>query len=356
MSLLLSPIDPLFTGPHAYEIALALDYGADLDHERLRAGFEKAVEAYWPLRGELLLGPDGRLELRDARRAELSFGDGDAEGVDSLPGRPLCRARVGRRRLSLSVSHAAADGYSVFSFLAAWAAGGTPARTPELDRSPLIPDDSPLPPAPASMKELRRVCGWAGGGARRAPAARQRRRLRFSEAELSRLAAEAGAELGFGLSTNDLLCAHLWKTVFPERVELSIPLDFRRLHPELGPAFFGNAVVGVPVDLEPGETAASVPLKTLALRVRDAVRGRRLPEVEAALEALEALRRERGVAALQAVPVCDPDRGILITNLSRVPSRALDFGAGPPVDLEFKTAFDGSAVILPADDGLEVQL
>lgn len=355
MSLRLSPIDPLFTGPNAYEITLALDYAGPLDEERLRAGFEAALEAYWPLRGELV-EEGGFLAFRDARRAELSFGEGDVEPVETLPGRPLCRARAGRTRLSLSVSHAAADGYSVFQFLAAWAAGGKPARAPELDRSPLIPDESPLPPAPATAKDLRRACGWAGAGIRRAPAKRPRRRLRFSEAELARLAAEAGLELGMGLSANDLLCAHLWKTVFPERVELSIPLDFRRLHPDLGPAFFGNAVVGVPVDLEPGETASSVPLKTLALRVRDAVRGRRLPEVERALEALEALRRESGVAALQAMPVCDPDRGILVTNLSRVPSRALDFGAGAPVGLEFKTAFDGSAVILPAEDGLEVQL
>ncbi|MFI5350985.1 MAG: acyltransferase, partial [Elusimicrobiota bacterium] len=266
-----------------------------------------------------------------------------------------------RWRLGASFSHAVVDGYSAHTFLGSWsgALAGRPIRSPLLDRSALIPPAESLAADPAALdpEGVREACGWSGSGERRPAQDRERDRLRFGEARMRELAADAGAEIGMGLSANDLLCAHLWRTVFAGRPELTIPFDFRRLHPDLGLGFFGNAVVGVPVSLGPGETPAAVPVKELALRIHAAVRERRQPQVLRALRALERLRRAGGNAALQGLAVCHPDRGALITNLSRLNKRGLDFGGGELSDIRFRTEFAGTAVILPGSpDGLEAQV
>jgi hypothetical protein len=44
----------------------------------------------------------------------------------------------------------------------------------------------------------------------------------------------------------------------------------------------------------------------------------------------------------------------IVTNLTRMPIRELDFGAGAPADFSFHSDVSGSAALLPANTGIEV--
>ena len=54
--------------------------------------------------------------------------------------------------------------------------------------------------------------------------------------------------------------------------------------------------------------------------------------------------------------MCDPESGLLVTNLSRLPVKDINFNAGPPVKYEILTPANRGAVVLPAHDAVEVRV
>ena len=49
-----------------------------------------------------------------------------------------------------------------------------------------------------------------------------------------------------------------------------------------------------------------------------------------------------------------PESGIIITNISKLPVRDLDFGKGPPKEVLTYAEVTRSAAILPAPGGVEI--
>jgi hypothetical protein len=47
---------------------------------------------------------------------------------------------------------------------------------------------------------------------------------------------------------------------------------------------------------------------------------------------------------------------MLVTNMSRLPLHLLDFGSGAPADLKIYTEIDAMAAVLPAADGVRVEV
>jgi hypothetical protein len=73
--------------------------------------------------------------------------------------------------------------------------------------------------------------------------------------------------------------------------------------------------------------------------------------VDRAQRVVDALRRSAGAAAMEACHVVHPGRGLLVTNLSRLPVPEVAFDAGPPVAFDILTPAERGAVVLPAPGG-----
>lgn len=367
----LSPIDHLFTGRNAYPISFLFEYGGCLDPEQMRRSLAETARDFPPVRGRLTaidatswaFSPESEgysftANLLSEPLPSSVSPHPACDQVESLPGEPLLRIRLtatgSGSLLGVSFSHAVVDGYSAFLFLTAWARrhrGDTPI-VPDHDRSKLIPRDLPSRTTPVTPDEVRHRTGWEWSGPRTgAEPNRERRLLHFTKAAMDEILRQNDLTLGLGLSFNDLIAAYLCQTEAPQARYLVCPYDFRRIHPQLGPTYFGNAVVGVRVPVEP-----DLSLKELCSRVRERVRYVDLAKVQDSLLCLEELRRERGLSVTEELAVVHPTEGLLVTNLSRIPLKELDFGGGLPQRIRFLTAIPGTAVILPAEDGFQVQL
>ncbi len=94
----------------------------------------------------------------------------------------------------------------------------------------------------------------------------------------------------------------------------------------------------------------------LARLVREAVNRISQDAVWRSLKTLERIRQERGLAVLEELHVVPPHNGLLVTNLSRIPLKDLDFGTGQPKDFQALTPAQRGAVILPAEDGVDIRI
>jgi hypothetical protein len=95
-------------------------------------------------------------------------------------------------------------------------------------------------------------------------------------------------------------------------------------------------------------------LGELALRVNRAVRKVNNDSASRSMRTLAQFRDQQGWAAMEHVHLKHPAHGLIVTNLTRMPIRELDFGAGAPADFSFHSDVSGSAALLPANTGIEV--
>ncbi|WP_437534491.1 acyltransferase [Sorangium sp. So ce726] len=373
----LSAIDHAFAG---LSVSIVLRFGARLDAERLSRALDTALRAVPPLTSGLRELPDERcafaplasppaawLDVRDA--PELPEEPCLPDALDAwLPrlaaglDQPLFAARLTRAPsgsiLAATVSHAAADGYSLFLLMRAWsqAALGRAIQPPLWDRRLL--DVAPEPSAaltPGGVWErtgLSWVPGWGRAPADAQPA---------SPAE--RLVPPDPTALGAGLplTKNALLCAWLIQALAPQLagpdgLKVAFPVDYRRCFGGRLDAYFGNAVRMAPLVVDRGRLERAT-LPELAAEVQAAVHGVLDQRgARASLACLEQLRRERGLAGVRELHPVDPHDGLLVTNMSRLPLAMLDFGGGPPARALLPATWERTAVIQQGERGIEVSL
>lgn len=377
----LSPVDYTFLGESAYPIEFVFKFRTGLDPSRLRESLDRVLSSFTPARSVLRAAGTDALVFEESengcvfevrsRDDEADLGGPDAYGlldsVRTVPGEPLTRARLtqtpGASYLGVSLSHAVADGYGYFYFLSSWAAAarGEEFQEPVLDRSLLA-----VPPAdgPEDADSVRAESGWSLAEPRKAPRREHLRwtRLSLAREEVRALTREASSASDVRLSVNDVLAARLWKETSarwggkgPRRF-LSCPLDYRRLHPALDGRYFGNAVRGLTLSLDAGALEGSS-LTEVAAAVHRAVAAADAGAALRSLACLEGLRRRLGLAGMERLHVCDPDGGLLVTNLSRVPLSRLDFGVGAPERLRILTPAPRAAAVLPdSAGGLDVHV
>jgi hypothetical protein len=378
----LSPIDHVFTGVGSYPIEFVFAYGSHLDADRLLDSLQRTL-AIFPAAGSRLVrlpageyglepDPDGcTFQVGESPRAFEDTLDRHVfvDPVETREGQPLARIRLTQTPsgsvLGVGLSHAVVDGFSYFYFLSSWSRvfHGQAVPPPSLDRGLLVPDAVGVTARPGP-EEVREGCGLFLGD-RRPEIPRQSlswgRRL-FSSAELGELLAKAQRDCALRLSHNDVVTAWLWQTHVPRwaasdesTTVLSCPVDFRRLLPGFPHSYFGCAVVLANATCE-RERLAEAELGELAQRVRGAVAGVKEAKVLHSLEVIDRLRRQGGLEDLERLHVVHPPAGLLVTNLSRLPVREIVFDAGPPVAFDILAPVERCAVVLPAEDGLDVRI
>jgi shikimate O-hydroxycinnamoyltransferase len=379
----LTPIDYVFTGVGSHPITFAFAYDRLIDPAPLRASLEHTLSHFPLLRGKLIgIAEDGYafLPADDGLSFELtqsgeSFADTRdldqfVSPVTSTEGEPLTRVKLTQTPqgsvLGVSISHALVDGFSYFHVLSSWArlARGQRILEPAHQREALIPEP-PTRQSPVSAEEVLAQCGLFWDEKRRAlpdePPTEERTLL--SKSQIKELLREAQASCEIPLTNNDVITAYLWKTYVPRWSQaednpvtyVTLPFDFRRALKAIPRTFFGCALCFASASLD-YERLVRAPLGELALLVRQAVGGVNEDYIAGSLRTLDSLRRQHGLGVMEGIHVRHPRHGIAVTNISRLPFQALDFGSGMPSRFQAYTQVLRGAGIMPAPDGLEVRV
>jgi len=129
---------------------------------------------------------------------------------------------------------------------------------------------------------------------------------------------------------------------FGDNVQLTIPIDVRRHIKEYGPKFFGNGIWLHTHDFETEKITAE-DFKEFAVRIRESMPAVTEESFAAYLKLLEDISSKENTFLLRPF---NPERGCLVTNLSRLPVHRLNFGSGPPDFIYPLTIEKNSAGIL----------
>jgi hypothetical protein len=251
-------------------------------------------------------------------------------------------------------------------FLASWSRvfQGQRILDPSCARELLIPEKDARQ-GPVTPDDVLARCGlfWT---AKRRPGSREQlceERILVSQEEMNDLLAEAEQDRQVALFHNDVLTAYLWRRCVTQWEQgdgnpltyVSCPVDFRRILKAVPRTYFGNALCFATASIDYGRLV-DASLGELALLVREAVSQVRGDYVSGSLQTLERLRRQRGLAVVEELHVVPPRHGMLVTNVSRLPMRSLDFGAGIPTGFRALSSAQRAAAILPAEEGVEIRV
>ena len=378
----LSPVDHIFTGPNSYPISFALAYDGTLDPARLRNSLEEALQSLWPLRSKLVKTlshsygfqpADDGLVFEIANYADPFSESQDTyiyvNSVDSVPGEPLTKIRLTQTSkgsvLGVSISHALVDGFSFFHFLSSWAriAQGKRILSPVHDRELLTPVPTDYNGDVAADDLLTR-CGLFLGRKHRknATSAIDEENLSLSPDTMRRLRAEAQLDCDVPLFDNDVITAYVWKEYGARWAKVdnhattfvTVPFDFRRLLREVPRMYFGCALAFATAS-SAYDRLRSASLGEISCLIRRSIAQVTSDYVHASLRTLEALRLGRGLSAIQHIDVRHPRRGLIVTNISRLPLSSVDFGCGPPVGFKATAQAHRGVVILPSEDSVLIR-
>lgn len=393
----LSPVDAVFYGKDSYPVEFLFHFDYPVDAGRLRRALERAISRFWPVGARIVPDPrwsyvfqrgDWPVDLVElpavpevpdlaSPRALAPF----SRPVHTLPGEPLAKfqiARAGTGTLFVaSISHSVVDGYSYFFFLTALAEAlrNNPLSRdfwkhrllarPLHDRNRLRPAELDVRPLVGELdpEVFFRRTGLAVAGERNLPPLEESKWeiLRFPADELAKAMAEAKAHANVKLSAHDLITAQLWKRAAREWHSSNEPLDcssafdYRRVLPELTARYFGNAVRATTLRLDRDEVVA-LPLGALAAKIRTATLAVDRTAAIDSLRAFEEVRLARGPEAFRNMHVSHPERGLLVTNMSRIPLAAIDFGSGGPKRAVALTSAPRAALIITVGGELVVRL
>ena len=377
----LSPIDHVFTGKGSYPIQFAFAYQGTINAGQLQKSLAEVLKYFPPLQSRLVkisdhsfgLAPttgglsfqvvDSPMTFQDAADCSIFL-----DPVHSIEGEPLAKIRLtqtpGGSVLGVGISHAMADGFSYFHFLASWAHifHGKTFPHPTHQRELLIPRLSKSI-EPVSPDKVLSSSGLFRLGKRAESPKTQVEydRLNLSQKMLGQLRAEALKDRDVRLTDNDIITAYLWKRYLPlwnrgnGTTYASVPFDFRRALSGFPRTYFGSAV-HLAVASADYDTLVNATPGELALLVRRAIAGVNQEQVHASLETLERLRRQEGLAVMEDLHVLHPRSGLLVTNLSQLPVQDIAFNAGPPADFQVLAPAPRGAVVLPAPDGVDVRV
>ncbi|MGB8952599.1 MAG: acyltransferase [Candidatus Aminicenantales bacterium] len=381
MTLPLSPVEYVFTGVGSQPITFAFLYLNRLDPDMLRNSLNKVLDDFPLLRSQLKRISEKDYEFHvaedgltfDVRESNSAFEKpGRIEEyitpVSSVEGKPLTKIALTQTPngsvLAVSLSHALADGFSYFHFLSSWArvCRGDRIMEPSFQRD-MWSSDLLRGAAPVTPDAIYTECGLFYGGKRsQAPDEPvHEERILISEETISSYLEEARKEHNVPFSENDVITAWLWKKYIPmwkkdndnPETFVTCPFDFRKALDGFPKNYFGCALCFATASVDfNGLLGAS--LGDLAVLVRSSVGKIKNDTIFNSLKTLENLRQQKGLAAIEEIHLRHPHHGIIVTNLTRLPIRDLDFGFGAPVDFLAYTEVLGSAAILPAEKGVEI--
>lgn len=362
----ISPVDALFANG-AYPIEFLFAFKGGFSTKKLRRAMRALVPLFWPVFGDYRAGvivfdryrEEDVFDERSVGRALDAAGLAEA-GLETLSEfgcegpRRLFFLKATRFTDGLvlvpAMNHLAGDGYSYFFFLSALAA---------LTRAAFLPLRAPFLRAVFRAHHRRAALGgftYRGADGPPAPVAPVERvtveSREVPKTDVQALVREAAAS-GLRLSSNDVLSAMVVMRLAEVRgpaaeavTRLTIPIDVRGQVPDLGRRFFGNGIMLHTMDLG-GPTRGAADLKELAARVRGSMPRVSRDSYIGYLAGLERLVAEQRWDEFRPF---DPDKGCLVTNLSKMPMEKLDLGTGPPAAVVPLTVERNAAAIMARGD------
>jgi Transferase family len=344
-SIPISQVDTVFSNG-GYPIEFLFYYARPFSTKRLRSGLRKLSSILWPAFGEyhdghIFLDRYLEAECFDEETVNRELDIREIEGPTSdiysrfaLPDlKRLFFLKAIRFRNGLvlipKLSHLAGDGYSYFLLLSALAA---------LTRRPLVPFKAQFLKLALKPNHRRTVLRdfLFRAEAPKLPSRESRLTIESDKVprrEVQAVIREAASSAGLRISTNDVLSAQAVKKLVSARadqwageVRLTIPIDVRAKLKEYGRGFFGNGLMFHRVMFEK-EQLQTASLLDIAVTIR-----RSMPSLsrEIYIDFLEGLEETISAGRLDELRPYDPERGCLVTNLSRLPTERLDFGTGAP--------------------------
>ena len=288
--------------------------------------------------------------------------------VHSLEGHPLTKIQLTQTPngslLGVSISHALVDGFSYFYFMVSWASicRGDSFFKPYLDRDVVLSQLKTKAGIIESDK-LYSDCGlfYKDQSRKSLDGFPDIERFLISDETMGQHIEKGKQDLGVSLTKNDVITALLWKKYIPmwnsdpgnPMTFLTCPFDFRRVMPGFPPNYFGCPLcfTAASVDLEHLEVST---VEDLAVLIRQSVKMIKNDFVSNSLSTLENFRLQNGLTAMGKVHLRHPQQGMIITNLTRMPLKDIDFGCGPPAHFLAYVEVHSSAAILPAASGVEI--
>lgn len=384
----LTPIDHVFTGTGSYPIEFVFSYNAQIDAKKLLSSFKETLKFFPPMQSKLQKKEDTYWFQEDPNgyhfevvNSEVNFDETEKreifiDPVATIEGEALTRIRLTQTPkgsvLGVSISHCIGDGFSYFFFLTSWARTFHAVQQamqvksippPSHQRELLIPDSNYN--KNISSQDILEKTGLFLGE-RRTDILRDNliwETIKYSNDELKILHENAQKECEVRLSFNDVIVASLWKKYVKKwrknpndhLTYINCPFDYRRLIQDFPKTYFGNAVTLATTPLS-YEKLMEAKLSELAILIRNSIASIDEEYINNGLKVLGSLTKSEGVSVNEKIHVCPPESGLLVTNLSRLPVKDIEFNAGPPVKYEILTPTTRGAVILPSLDGIEVRV
>jgi len=357
----ISQVDALFANG-SYPIELLLVYQDGFSTKRLRRALQKLAPVFWPVFGEY---DDGVLSFE--RYREEDFFDEESVGHAFDPAEAEASgqsiiSRFGQKELGKlfflkatrftnglalvpKMNHVAGDGYSYFLFLSALAA---------LTRAALFPFSAPL--IKAMFKPDHRRTGLkkfsfrAEGPGPAVPGDRLTiETVEIPKREVQALVREVAVDNNLRVSSNDVLSAMVVKKLagIPGGTSgtgfrLTIPIDVRGRIKDYGRRFFGNGIMLHSLELG-REMSTDLSVKETAARIRRSMLRVSRDGYVRYLTELERIIDEKRWEEFRPY---DPEKGCLVTNLSKLPAERLDFGTGGPHAIVPLTVEKNSVAVL----------
>jgi len=378
----LSPMDYYFLRKNLYTIQFVFPYEGRLDESRFRKAVALALRNFPALcsRLKIISDTEAALEvqpIKDVSIRVLSLADPfelsteedtAAHLVDSVitePGEPLLKLTLGysktRSYLAVSLSHLVGDGHSLFQFLIAIAEilRDRVAIEPSNDRLALEAGMSNFA-RPVDLKRLFDETGYIRPRPP-GPSSSAREKILYSFDAIEELKREAEAR-EFGLTTNDIIMADLLRKFYTKvplyngQLIVRCPIDYRRIHPEvqaglLRKTYFGNSVCDAVALFDP-ICFQKQSLREVALQIRRAILRVDAPAILKNLECLRDLRLQEGIRVFESLG-CP---GLLVSNLTKMPFRQMDYGVGPPVRVIHASLNPRLAALFADPRGIEVSI
>lgn len=345
----ISQVDVMFING-SYPIEFLLFYKNALPTQDLRSTLKKSSSAFWQVFGRY---DDGVIQFDKYREEDCyhedtidsDFNSGETEtkiherysGVNPVNPKRLFFLSVLQHKngtvLIPKMNHLAGDGYSYFYFLSTLAAMCKEASVPlksRLIRTLYKPHHNrtvlkefkfsqmELPPTPED-KSLTIMLE------------------RIPKTEVRKSIKEIAAQSNRSVSANDLLSTmvakklmEIQKDYFGDDFELTIPIDVRGQIKEYSKKFFGNPLLLHTINFKT-KRIADASVEEIAIDIRKSMPG---ITKESYLKYLKEVESYIVKGENEKLRPYDPQRGCLVTNLSRLPTNQLDFGSGNP-DLIF---------------------
>jgi polyketide synthase PksL len=384
-SLELAPTDYLFVGPGRLAIQVLYYFENRLDFELLKTGLQRVAQSFYPINSRLIKNGDRAYVIEESTDppdfAEVtstealpeqdkptSFQPFRVSFNPLVPDEKLAKFRLVQLKsgslLNVNVSHAIADGYSYYYFLTAWAAAcrGEPFQEPIHARAVLRDKaETYLKEQAHHLPDGELELGPRSPDPEFDPTTEHIESLQI---EPEQLIAEARKvvepAMRSWLTENSVVTALVWQTYarslsMTGDLTLACPMDFRRMIPELSPAFFGNASAPAILRL-PSEEVLNLPIGQLAIRISDSIHRCDAVTLIRYSAKIDQLRVKHGLAAVDRMGLVNPRTGLIVTNVARFPLPPVDFGSGKFTREYTPTNYAGTGVIVSEGAGIKVRL